>query len=50
MGILILEYVKVRFYFESKRLRNLLLSKEQAKVKTHSKLATTAHVSDVNKP
>lgn len=42
-GILILEYVKVRFYFESKRLKNLLLSKEKASVKSHMKLATTAH-------
>lgn len=43
MGILILEYVKVRFYFETKRLKNLLLSKDKANVTTHLKMARTIH-------
>ena len=36
----ILEFVKVRFYFKSKRWKDLNLSKEKAKVKASFKLAT----------
>lgn len=47
MPHLIMEYVKVRYYFESKRLKNLLLSKEKANVQSNFKLAKTAHSKDV---
>jgi len=47
MATLIMEYVKVRYYFESKRLKDVLLSKEQSQIKASFKLATTAHTSDV---
>jgi hypothetical protein len=48
IGMLILEDVKVRYYFESKRLNNLMLSKEKASVQKSFKLGTTAHTKDVN--
>ncbi len=47
MCVLILEYVKVRFYFESKGWKDLNLSKEKANVKASFKLATTGHLKDV---
>lgn len=34
---LIMEYVRVRFYFESKRLKNILLSKNKSAIKSNSK-------------
>ncbi|XP_045026449.1 uncharacterized protein LOC123470331 isoform X3 [Daphnia magna] len=43
MGTLIMEYVKVRYYFESKRLKDVLLSKEQTTVQASFKLAKNAH-------
>ena len=36
------EFVGVRYYFESKRLKNLLLAKASANVKTNKKLAKLA--------
>ncbi|KAK4027647.1 hypothetical protein OUZ56_016694 [Daphnia magna] len=47
-GMLILEYVKVRYFLESKRLNNLSLSKEKASVQASFELGTTAHTKDVN--
>ncbi|KAK4035952.1 hypothetical protein OUZ56_028030 [Daphnia magna] len=38
-----MEYVKVRYYFESKRLKDVLLSKEQTTVQASFKLAKNAH-------
>ena len=46
MGTLIMEYVKVRYYFESKRLKDVLLSENQAQIKANFKLATTAHTNE----
>ena len=48
IGTLIMEYVKIRYYFESKRLRDVLLSKERTKVQASFKLAKTSHTPDVN--
>ena len=47
MGTLIMKYVKVRYYFESKRLQDVLLSKEQTKVHANFKLAKTAHMNTI---
>jgi len=43
-----MESVKLRYYFESKRLKDVLLSKEQFQIKASFKLAATAHMSDVS--
>lgn len=45
--LLILEYVKVRFYFEPKRWKDLNFSKKKTNVKTIFKLATTVHLKDL---
>ncbi len=42
LPFLIMEYVQIRFYFESKRYRDLNLSQTKTAVHTGNKLAKTA--------